>query len=94
MPHRPKPRRPILMGDAERTATGTDEICPTVLTRTVLEAASSRKTDSELVSITSKCHPSEGVQLWFRGSDGRVLIVCGKCSAGVAWLQIANTEPA
>ena len=87
------PRRPILMGQAERVATDTDETCPTVLTRPILEAASLQRPDDGLVSITSKCHPSEGVKLWFRGSDGRVLIVCAKCYAGVAWLQIANGEP-
>jgi hypothetical protein len=87
------PRRPILMGKAERVATDTDDTCSTVLTRPVLEAASSQRTDDGLVSITSKCHRSEGVKLWFRGADGRVLIVCAKCSAAVAWLQIANGEP-
>lgn len=87
------PRRPILMGKAERVATGTEEICPTVLTRQALERASAKRPDGELVSITSKCHRADGVKLWFRGSDGRVLIVCATCSAPVAWLQIANGEP-
>lgn len=86
-------RRPILMGKAERVATDTEEICPTVLTRQALERASSKRADDGLVSITSKCHRTDGVKLWFRGSDGRVLIVCAKCSAAVAWLQIANGEP-
>lgn len=86
-------RRPILMGKAERVATGTEEMCSTVLTRTTLAAASLQSTDDGLVSITPKCHRSEGVKLWFRGSDGCVLILCAKCAAGVAWLQIANGEP-
>lgn len=87
------PRRPILMGTAERVATDTDEICPTVLTRPVLESASLSSTDDRLVSITSKCHRSDGVKLWFRAADGRVLVVCSKCAAAVAWLQIANGVP-
>ncbi len=79
-------------------ATGTDDTCPTVLTRRSLEAASLQKTrqlldDGGLVSITSKCHRQAGVNLWFLGSDGRVLILCAECSAGVAWLQVANGEP-
>lgn len=87
-------RRPILMGKAERIATGTEDICPTVLTRQVLEAASLQTTeDGGLVSITSKCHRDAGVKLWFRGQDGRVLIQCAECAAGVAWLQISNEVP-
>lgn len=81
------------MGKAERVATDTDDICPTVLTRQELEAASLQRTDDGLASITSKCHRSAGVKLWFRGSDGLVLIQCAKCQAAVAWLQVANGVP-
>lgn len=86
-------RRPILMGKAERIATGTDDVCSTVLTRQSLTAASLQSTDDRLVSITSKCHRTDGVRLWFRGSDGRVLIQCAKCGAAVAWLQVSNGVP-
>lgn len=82
------------MGKAERIATGTEDICPTVLDRRTPTAASRTSTDDgRLVSLTSKCHRKAGVKLWFRGSDGRMFVQCAKCSAAVAWLQIANGAP-
>ncbi len=88
-------RRPILMGEAERIAAGIEDVCPTLLTRTTLVAASLQRPDRDdsLLSVTSKCHRTEGVKVWFRPSDGRVLLICAKCGSGVAWMQIANEEP-
>lgn len=82
-------RRPILMGEAERIATATEEPCPTALTRAVLDGYGSKP----WLSITAKCHPSSGMEVWYHRANGCALLVCKKCKAGVARLQLALEVP-
>ncbi len=88
-------RRPILMGKAERIATATEDVCPTVLTRDAIERASVHPIGDRDrgISITSKCHREAGVKVWYFASSGRVLLACAKCSAPAAWIQVANEVP-
>ncbi len=88
------PRRPILMGVAERIATATEEPCPLPLTQRLLEQASTKPDDPRgLVSITPKCHPSAGVTAWYCWADGCAVLVCAKCRAGVARLLLQVDAP-
>lgn len=86
-------RRLILMGTAERIATQTEPVCPTVLTRQSLERASAQPVGDGAVSITSKCHRTAGVKVWYHGATGRILLVCTQCNAPAAWIQVANEVP-
>ncbi len=86
-------RRPILMGKAERIATDTEDVCPTVLTRQGIERMSKQPVGDGAISITSKCHRTAGVKVWYHGSTGRLLLVCAQCDAPSAWIQVANEDP-
>lgn len=79
------------MGEAERIATGTEEPFQEPLTRSLL--AGWIKSDDEFVSITSKCHRTAGVKVWYHSADGTAHLVCAKCKAGVVRLQIAHEVP-
>jgi hypothetical protein len=80
------------MGEAERVASGIEEMCPTILTRQVIERASARPAN-EGVSITSKCHRNAGVKVWYFASTGCALLVCAACNAPAVMIQVANEEP-
>lgn len=89
-----KPRRPILMGVAERIATGTEEPHPVPLTQHALEQNSIRpKNPNELVSITPKCHRDSGMTVWYCWSDGCAVLVCSTCKAAVCRLLLAVDAP-
>ena len=84
------------MGRAERIATDTEPVCSTVLTRDIIERASALPIGDRNrgISITAKCHREAGVKVWYVASTGRILLVCAKCSAPSAWIQVANEVPA
>lgn len=87
-------RRPILMGEAERVATNTEDPHPTPLTQSLLKRSSKRSiAPNELVSITPKCHRDAEMTVWYCQSDGCALLVCSTCGAGVARLLLAVEVP-
>jgi hypothetical protein len=45
-------------------------------------------TDEEIRATKAAAH---NIRTTLR--DGRALLICAKCRAGVAWLQIANEDP-
>lgn len=81
------------MGKAERVSTGTEEPCPSPLTRSLLDRGILSTDPTHALSITPKCHPDSGMSAWYRRSDGCVLLVCIACGAGVGWLQLAQDVP-
>lgn len=84
------PRKPILMGQAERVAT--EPPCPTPLTRTVLDRHS-KASETGFVTIYPKCHPDSGMRVAYDPTDGCALLICVLCGAGVGWLQLAAEVP-